>query len=96
MLVDRHPRERRFNTSMVVLKLAIIAFFVVLGAFYVKPENWTPFAPNGCAGIASARGDHLLRLHRLRRRLDGGGGEPQNPQRDMPHRDHRLAWSSAR
>src|SRR4029453_4826612 len=28
------------NTSMVVLKLAIIAFFLVVGAFYVKPENW--------------------------------------------------------
>jgi len=43
-----------FNSSMVVLKLAIIAFFIGLGAFYVKPENWTPFAPNGFTGIAGA------------------------------------------
>jgi APA family basic amino acid/polyamine antiporter len=43
-----------FNTSMVVLKLAIVGFFIVLGAFYVTPENWSPFAPNGFKGIASA------------------------------------------
>jgi len=34
-----------FNTSLVVLKLAIIVFFLGLGAMYIKPENWTPFAP---------------------------------------------------
>ena len=43
-----------FNTSMVVLKLAIIGFFVSVGAFYVSPENWTPFAPNGSMGVLSA------------------------------------------
>ena len=31
--------------------MAIIGFFVLLGAFYVKPDNWTPFAPNGFTGI---------------------------------------------
>src|SRR2546426_8526151 len=41
-----------FNTAMVALKLAVIGFFIVLGAFHVKPENWTPFAPNGFAGIS--------------------------------------------
>ena len=43
-----------FNSSMVALKLAIIAFFVILGAFYVQPRNWTPFAPNGTIGVLSA------------------------------------------
>ena len=36
---------------MVVIKLAVIALFVFTGAFYVKPENWVPFAPNGFEGI---------------------------------------------
>ena len=36
---------------MVVIKLAVIALFVITGAFYVKPENWVPFAPNGFEGI---------------------------------------------
>jgi APA family basic amino acid/polyamine antiporter len=43
-----------FNSSMVVLKLAIIGFFVILGSFYVQPANWTPFAPNGTIGVLSA------------------------------------------
>ena len=38
---------------MVVLKLVILVFFIVVGAFYVKPANWQPFAPNGWAGIGS-------------------------------------------
>ena len=36
---------------MVIIKLAVIALFVLTGAFYVKPENWTPFAPNGFEGV---------------------------------------------
>ncbi|MCH5745360.1 hypothetical protein MMB25_26260, partial [Salmonella enterica] len=35
------------NTVMVVLKLAILFFFIVMGAFWVKPANWHPFMPNG-------------------------------------------------
>ncbi|HOT44777.1 MAG TPA: amino acid permease [Spirochaetota bacterium] len=41
----------RFNTIMVILKLMVLAFFVLVGCFYVKPENWTPFMPNGWSGI---------------------------------------------
>ena len=66
-----------FNTAMVVLKLVIIAFFLIVGAIYVKPENWTPFAPNGMRGHLVRRRHHLLRLHRLRRRVDRGRGDAQ-------------------
>ena len=36
---------------MVYVKVAIIMLFVVVGAFYVRPENWTPFCPNGLKGV---------------------------------------------
>lgn len=39
-------------TAMVLLKLAVIIFFVIFGAFYVAPENWVPFLPNGFPGVA--------------------------------------------
>ena len=68
-------RRARFNTGLVIAKLAIILFFLVLGAMYIRPENWTPFAPNGMKGISERGGDHLLRLHRLRRRLDCRRGD---------------------
>lgn len=43
----------RFNTAMVVLKLATILFIVVVGAFYVDPRNWRPFAPYGMGGVGA-------------------------------------------
>jgi APA family basic amino acid/polyamine antiporter len=54
ILVRGIRESASFNSWMVGLKLAIIAFFLGMGAFYVKPENWTPFAPNGFQGIAGA------------------------------------------
>ena len=41
----------RLNNIIVVLKLAIIIMFLLVGSFYVKPSNWTPFAPFGVHGI---------------------------------------------
>ncbi|HVG28443.1 MAG TPA: amino acid permease [Pyrinomonadaceae bacterium] len=40
-----------FNAAMVVLKVAIVVLVIVLGAFYVRPANWRPFAPYGYTGI---------------------------------------------
>ena len=41
----------RFNAAMVVIKLAVLALFIGIGTCYVRPANWSPFAPNGWAGI---------------------------------------------
>jgi len=41
-----------FNAGMVMVKLAIVVLVIVVGAFYVKPENWHPFAPYGYTGIS--------------------------------------------
>jgi APA family basic amino acid/polyamine antiporter len=41
----------RVNNAMVILKLAVLALFVGVGAFHLDPANWHPFAPNGWRGI---------------------------------------------
>ncbi len=41
-----------FNTGMVAFKLAIVLFVIVVGAFYVDPANWQPFAPFGYTGVS--------------------------------------------
>src|SRR5438094_1120817 len=41
------------NTSMVLLKLIVLAFFVAVGWSYMKSENFHPFLPNGWAGVQS-------------------------------------------
>ena len=40
-----------FNSIMVLIKLITLGLFVAVGFFYVKPENWQPFMPNGWAGV---------------------------------------------
>jgi basic amino acid/polyamine antiporter, APA family len=41
----------RTNAAMVIIKLIVLGIFVMIGLKYIKPGNWTPFAPNGWAGI---------------------------------------------
>jgi APA family basic amino acid/polyamine antiporter len=43
--------SKRISNLFVLLKLLIIFLVIVAGSFYVKPENWSPFAPNGVGGI---------------------------------------------
>jgi APA family basic amino acid/polyamine antiporter len=72
-----------FNSAMVLLKLAIIAVFVGVGAFYIKPSNWTPFAPNGFAGISSA-GASIFFAYIGFDAVSTAAEETTRPQRDMP------------
>jgi APA family basic amino acid/polyamine antiporter len=41
-----------FNAVMVGVKLTIVLFVIVVGAFYVNPANWVPFAPYGYSGLS--------------------------------------------
>lgn len=41
------------NALMVAIKVAAVLFVIAVGAFYVKPENWTnDFAPHGWTGVS--------------------------------------------
>lgn len=71
------------NTSMVVLKLVIIGFFIIVGAYYVKPEHWTPFAPNGFKGVSSAAAIIFFAYIGFDA-VSTAAEETKNPQRDMP------------
>ena len=53
LLVIGVRESARVNNVMVVIKIAVLALFVGIGAFYVQPENWKPFAPNGWPGVMS-------------------------------------------
>ena len=68
---------------MVGLNLLIISLFIVVGAFYVKPENWTPFAPNGFEGIFM--GAFLIFFAYIGfDAISTTAEETKNPQRDLP------------
>lgn len=38
------------NNTIVAVKLAVVAFFIVFGAFFISTANWTPFVPPSQAG----------------------------------------------
>src|SRR5271156_6681381 len=46
----------RINSIIVGIKLFVIGAVIVVGAFYVKPANWSPFAPMGWAGVMRGAG----------------------------------------
>jgi APA family basic amino acid/polyamine antiporter len=52
ILVLGIKESANFNAVMVVVKLAVVLFVIAVGAFYVNPENWKPFAPYGYGGIS--------------------------------------------
>ncbi|MFH1176688.1 MAG: amino acid permease [Acidobacteriota bacterium] len=51
VLVVGIKQSARLNATMVLIKLAVLAFFVFVGVQYVQPANWKPFMPNGWHGV---------------------------------------------
>jgi APA family basic amino acid/polyamine antiporter len=72
-----------FNSAMVLLKLAIIAFFIIMGFFYVKTANWHPFAPNGYRGVFTAAAIIFFAYIGFDA-VSTAAEETKNPKRDMP------------
>jgi APA family basic amino acid/polyamine antiporter len=52
ILVLGIKESARFNATMVIVKLSVVFLVIALGAFYIDPANWSPFAPKGFAGIS--------------------------------------------
>jgi APA family basic amino acid/polyamine antiporter len=72
-----------FNSTMVVLKLIILLFFLAMGAFYVKSENWRPFAPHGFGGVVSGAAIIFFAYIGFDA-VSTAAEETRKPQRDMP------------
>src|SRR6185436_3088536 len=43
--------SRNANNLMVAVKLLVVLEVIAIGCFYVKPQNWSPFMPNGLTGV---------------------------------------------
>jgi APA family basic amino acid/polyamine antiporter len=52
VLVKGIAESASFNAAMVFLKVTVVLFVILTGAFYVNPANWTPFAPYGMTGVS--------------------------------------------
>jgi APA family basic amino acid/polyamine antiporter len=83
ILVIGIKESSRANNIMVALKLVILLFFIGVGAFYVKPANWSPFMPNGFAGVWT--GASLIFFAFIGfDAISTAAEECKNPGKDMP------------
>jgi APA family basic amino acid/polyamine antiporter len=83
LLVIGVRESARFNAAMVVVKLAAVLFFIIVGATYVKPENWTPFMPYGFSGVATAAAVVFFAYIGFDA-VSTTAEEAVNPKRDLP------------
>lgn len=75
--------SRSLSNVMVILKLAVIFFVIVLGAYYVNPTNWSPFTPTGFSGIMKGVSAVFFAYIGFDA-ISTTAEECKNPQRDLP------------
>src|SRR4051794_29433749 len=73
----------RFNTAMVVVKLGVLAFFVVLGITAINTKNYEPFAPHGFSGVTNAAALIFFAYIGFDA-VSTTGEEAKRPGRDLP------------
>ena len=90
LLVVGVRESARFNAAMVAIKLAAVLFFIAVGVDLREAGELVAVHALRLPGRHDRRGGRLLRLHRLRRRLDDRGGS-QEPEPRPADRHHRVA-----
>jgi APA family basic amino acid/polyamine antiporter len=83
-LLLRGARESaRANTIMVVIKLAVLALFIIVGFMNINPTNYTPFAPNGFTGVHQGAAIVFFAYIGFDA-ISTAAEETINPQRNLP------------
>ncbi|MGN6134460.1 MAG: amino acid permease [Aureliella sp.] len=75
--------SRTASNFMVILKLCIVVGVIAVGVFYVKPDNWSPFAPNGVSGVLHGIAAVFFAYIGFDA-ISTTAEECRNPQRDLP------------
>ncbi len=75
--------SRALSNIMVIVKLCVIFLVIVLGAYYVHPENWTPFTPNGFSGVLKGVSAVFFAYIGFDA-ISTTAEECKDPQRDLP------------
>lgn len=83
-IVFRGIKESRSASNlMVIIKLLVIFFVIVLGAYYVNPSNWSPFTPEGFGGIMKGVSAVFFAYIGFDA-ISTTAEECKDPQRDLP------------
>jgi APA family basic amino acid/polyamine antiporter len=83
LLVYGIRESAKTNTAIVVVKVAVVVFFIAFGAFMVHPTNWHPFMPSGFGGVMSGAAIVFFAFIGFDA-VSTTAEETRNPQRDLP------------
>ena len=83
LLVIGVRESTRVNNVMVIIKLAVLAVFIVVGALHIDTANYRPFAPNGFTGIHQGAAIVFFAFIGFDA-ISTAAEETKNPQRNMP------------
>lgn len=83
LVMQGAKKALRLNSMMVYVKFGLIALFLIVGVFYVKPANWTPFAPFGLDGIIEGAAIVFFAFLGFDA-VSTAAEETKNPQKSMP------------
>jgi basic amino acid/polyamine antiporter, APA family len=83
-LLVRGVRESaRANFVMVAIKLAVLAFFIVVAFFNFSADNLTPFFPHGTGAVTTAAAIIFFAYIGFDA-VSAGSEEARNPSKDLP------------
>src|SRR5574342_312613 len=83
ILVVGIKESARATGFVVLIKLAVILFFIGIGSTSVNPDNWTPFMPQGFAGVGAAAAIVFFAYIGFDA-VSTAAEEAKNPKRDVP------------
>lgn len=94
ILVKGIKEAARTNNIIVIVKVAVVLFVIIAGAFYVNTANWTPFIPEkfvdfkgtshfGFSGVLTAATIVFFAYIGFDA-VSTQAGEAKNPKRDVP------------
>ncbi|WP_259404570.1 amino acid permease [Hymenobacter sp. HSC-4F20] len=75
--------SKNASNLLVALKLIVVAVVILVGAFYIQPANWSPFAPNGIGGVLKGVSAVFFAYIGFDA-ISTTAEECKNPQRDLP------------
>ncbi len=83
LLIRGTQESNTVNKIIVCVKLAIVVFFIVIGAGHINPANWHPFMPFGVGGIINGAGLVFFAYIGFDA-VSTSAEEVANPGRDLP------------
>lgn len=83
LLIYGIRESAKANTTIVIIKVAVVVFFIAFGAFMVQPTNWHPFMPSGFGGVMSGAAIVFFAFIGFDA-VSTTAEETRNPQRDLP------------